>query len=174
MEFGIEKAIEILERTPGTLKALLWGLNDEWTRNNEGPDTWSPFDVVGHLLHGEKTDWIPRLKIMLSEAEVKVFTPFDRFAQFKDSEGKTIDNLLDEFEEMRISNLRFLKTAGIDENDFNRKATHPSLGEVTLENLLSTWAVHDLGHIAQISRVMAKQWKKEVGPWVEYLGVLNR
>ncbi len=174
MEYEFYKALEILEQTPNTLKQFLSNLSDEWIFCNEGEDTWSAFDIVGHLIHGEKTDWIPRLKIMLNDSETKTFEPFDRFAQFEESEGKTMTQLLDEFSELRKQNISFLKPLNISEKDVAKKAIHPSLGEVTLKNLLSTWVVHDLGHIAQISRVMAKQYKNEVGPWAAYLSVLNK
>ena len=174
MEYRTDKALEILERTPIVLEELLQNLSDEWIFSNEGPETWSPFDVVGHLIHGEKTDWISRLNIILSTDQNKTFHPFDRFAQLKESKGKTMNQLLDEFKTLRSKNLEYFKSKKINEADFDLKAIHPSLGEVTLKQLLATWVTHDLGHIAQISRVMAKQYKNEVGPWREYISVLNR
>ncbi len=172
MQFSLEDTISILKRTPVTVRNILEGLPDEWTHQNEGPETWSPFDVVGHLIHGEKTDWIPRTKIILFE-EDKHFTPYDRFAQFKESVGKTMDDLLDEFERRREENLRELIQLDLKDDDFNKTGIHPEFGDVTLRQLLAAWAVHDLGHIVQINRVLAKQYKEEAGPWPKYLAVLN-
>lgn len=173
MQFNLEKSIQILERTPGVLKQLLQGLPEDWTTPNEGPDTWSPYDIVGHLIHGERTDWIPRTKIVLEYGEDKPFEPYDRFAQFEESKGKNLHRLLEEFETLRKANLEELKSLDIGAN-LDKKGKHPELGEVTLSNLLSSWVVHDLGHIAQISRVMAKQYKEEVGVWEQYLGILHK
>ena len=174
MEFNLKLAIEILERTPKTVRCLLENLSPEWILENEGPDTWSPFDVVGHLIHGEKTDWISRARIILEQGGNKTFERFDRFAQFRESQGKTLSQLLDEFERLRSKNLETLLAFQLTENQLAMKGVHPSFGPVTLRQLLSTWVAHDLGHIAQITRVMAKQYKEEVGPWVEYLPVLSR
>lgn len=174
MKYHIDNALEVLERTPNVLNVYLENLSDEWVLSNEGGESWSPFDVVGHLIHGEKKDWIPRLKLVLNDSENRTFEPYDRFAQFEESQGKTMKQLLSEFSELRLQNLEFFKSLNITESDFDKKAIHPSLGEVTLKNLLATWVAHDLGHINQISRVMAKQYKSEVGPWVEYLSVLNK
>lgn len=174
MTFDINKSIEILNRTPLVIESLLAGLPDEWIMNNEGKDTWSPYIIVGHLIHGEKTDWIPRAKMILSDSEIKTFTPFDRFAQLDDDRKRPIKELLNEFKELRAKNLAELKSLKIDHADLLKKGIHPELGEVTLKELLSTWVVHDLGHISQITRVMAKQYRDEVGPWIEYLGILNR
>ncbi len=174
MEYNINNALEILERTPKTLQALLLNLSESWSHQNEGEHTWSPFDVVGHLIHGEKTDWIPRARLILSDAEHKVFKPFDRFAQFEISNGKTLSELLNEFSELRAKNLEALKTLALTKDDLNLKGIHPELGEVTLKQLLATWVTHDLGHIAQIARVMAKQYKDEVGPWEAYISILNK
>lgn len=173
MDFEINKSIEILERTPFVIESLLNGLSEQWLKNNEGENTWSPYDVIGHLIHGEKTDWIPRAKVILSTAENKTFTPFDRFAQMNESQGKTIEELLQEFKALRKQNLKELKLLQINNTKLVKKGTHPELGEVNLRELLSTWVVHDLGHISQITRVMAKQYESEVGPWVEYLGILK-
>ncbi len=172
MEFSLEESISILKKTPGTIRNTLEDLPEKWTHQNEGPETWSPFDVVGHLIHGEKTDWIPRTKIILFE-EDKSFTPYDRFAQFEESVGKTMDDLLDEFEMLRKQNIDALIALNLQEEDFDKKGIHPEFGEVTLKELLSAWVVHDLGHIVQINRVMAKQYKDEAGPWPKYLAVLN-
>ncbi len=164
----------MLERTPEILRLWLQGLHDDWIYNDEGGESWSPYDVVGHLIHGEKTDWIQRLDIILGDQENKTFTPFDRFAQFEESEGKTLDNLLDEFASLRSANLEVLRSLNITEDQFSLTATHPSLGVVTLSELLATWVTHDLSHLGQIARVMAKQHKDQVGPWVQYIGILNR
>ncbi len=174
MKYNINKALEILERTPKTLNALLLNVSDDWTFCNEGDHTWSVFDVVGHLIHGEKTDWMQRLKIILSHSKNKAFEPFDRFAQFENSKGKTLSQLLEEFSELRTKNLRHFKALKLSEMDLNLKGMHPELGEVTLKQLLATWVTHDLGHIAQIARVMAKQYKSEVGPWEAYIPILNK
>lgn len=174
MTFNLSKSIEILSKTPETLNSLLNGLSDEWLHNNEGDNTWSPYDVIGHLVHGEKTDWIVRAKIILSSERNKTFEPFDRFAQENDSKGKSIHELLEEFSKLRSQNLQELKTLQISESDFTKKGMHPELGEVNLQQLLATWTVHDLGHIAQIARVMSKQYAKEVGPWNAYLGILKK
>ncbi|NJM26976.1 MAG: DinB family protein [Bacteroidia bacterium] len=172
--FSLAASIQMLERTPTTLNAMLHGLDDIWISKNEGPDTWSPFDVVGHLIYGEKTDWIPRMNVILSDGSDKTFEPFDRFAQFRESDGKNMADLLDEFTQLRRNNLALLANAHLTDDDLSRTGTHPALGQVTLQNLLATWVVHDLNHIAQISRVMAKQYIIDVGPWVAYLGVLKR
>ncbi|MCK5401952.1 MAG: DinB family protein [Flavobacteriaceae bacterium] len=174
MNYNIDQALEILEQTPNTLKQFLSNLSEEWIFCNEGEETWSAFDVVGHLIHCENTDWIPRLNIILSAKDDKTFEPFDRFAQFEDSKGKSMLDLLNEFEYLRIKNLDYLRSLNLTEKELSLIGNHPSLGEVTVKQLLATWATHDLGHIAQISRVMAKQYKDEVGPWVEYLSILNK
>ena len=174
MKFNIDKAMPILERTPTIVTMLLKHLDNDWIYNNEGPDTWSPFDVVGHYIHGEKTDWIPRLNIILGDQDDKRFVPFDRFAQFRDSKGKSLDELLDEFARLRNENIDKLKKVKLDEATLSKKGIHPAFGEVTLEQLLSSWVVHDLGHISQITRVLAKQYKEAVGPWTGYMGILNR
>jgi hypothetical protein len=173
MKYTLEKSYEILERTPAVLKSLLSNLHDDWVMNNEGPDTFSPYDVIGHLIHGEKTDWAARTKIILEFGLVKPFDPYDRFAQYEESKGKTLTQLLDEFERTRNENVAWLKSLNLTETDLDKKGMHPSLGEVTLRNLLSTWVVHDLTHIAQITRVMAKQYKEEMGPWPEFFSILN-
>ena len=172
MNFEISKSIEILSRTPKVLKTLLSGLSEEWVSNNEGEGTWSPYDVIGHLIHGEKTDWIPRAKIILSDSTDKTFEPFDRFAQFN-QEAKSIEELLNEFSVLRAQNLEELKSMEIEDTQLLEKGIHPELGEARLKELLSTWTIHDLGHIAQIARVMAKQYQSEVGPWIAYLGILK-
>lgn len=173
MNFNLERSIEILERTPLVLKSMLTGISGEWTSANEGDETWSAFDVVGHLIHGELTDWIPRAELILSRTGSKRFAPFDRFAQFEVSKGKSLAELLKTFEELRQRNIRHLRDKNISEHDLERKGIHPEFGDVTLSQLLATWVVHDLNHIAQISRVMAKQYKEAVGPWTVFLRVLQ-
>jgi uncharacterized damage-inducible protein DinB len=173
MNFSLSKSIEILERTPNVLIMMLQGLSPEWTSNNEGAETWSVFDVLGHLIEGEKTDWISRMNIILSDEPDKTFKPFDRFAQIEESKGKSLTELLSEFKSLRQHNIEHLKLKQLTDDDLLRTGIHPAFGEVTLSQLLSTWTVHDLNHIAQISRIMAKQYKSAVGPWIEYLRILN-
>jgi hypothetical protein len=173
MKYNLERSYQILERTPSVLKTLLTGLDNEWTMNNEGPETFSPYDVIGHLIHGEKTDWAARTKIILEFGLSKPFTPWDRFAQYKESKGKTLDQLLRQFKKVRKNNIDWLRSLNLSETDLDKKGTHPSLGEVTLRNLLATWVVHDLTHIAQITRVMAKQYKEEMGPWPQFFRILS-
>lgn len=173
MKFELDKGIAMLERTPGVLKTMLAGLSEEWTHKNEGGDSWSPFDVVGHLIHGEKTDWMVRTGLILREGSNRTFEPYDRFAQFENSKGKTLDALLREFAELRSENLAALRSKQLTPAHLDRQGIHPELGPVTLSQLLSAWVVHDLGHIAQVSRVMAKQYAAEVGPWPKYLTILN-
>ncbi len=174
MNFNLDKSVDILRRTPSVLESLLKDISNDWSLNNEGQDTFSPFDVVGHLIHGEKTDWIPRIELILSNQSDKTFKPYDRFAQFEESKGKTMNQLLTEFKTLRVQNLDLLKTMNLKESDFTKTGMHPKLGPVTLQHLLSTWTVHDLSHIAQITRVMCKQYKLEVGPWVEYLPIMTK
>jgi hypothetical protein len=173
MQFNLNRALELLEKTPGVIESLLDGLSEEWTTTNEGGDSWSPYDIVGHLIHGEKTDWMPRMEIILSSNVDKVFEPFDRFAQFNDSNGKTMRQLLSEFKLLRASNTNQLRLKGLVAEDLQQAGIHPALGQVTLQQLLAAWVVHDLNHIAQITRIMAKQYKTEVGPWEEYLRILS-
>ncbi len=173
MKYSFEGAAEILERTPAVLNTLLRNIDNGWVMSNEGPDTFSPYDVVGHLIHGEKTDWVPRAKIILEFGVSKPFTPWDRFAQYEASKGKTLQQLLDEFEAVRKENMAWFRSTNISEADLEKKGIHPVLGAITLRNLLSTWVVHDLTHIAQVTRVMAKQYKEEMGPWPEFFRILN-
>lgn len=173
MPFTLEATREILSRTPATLDALLRGLPDGWSRCDEGAGTWSPFDVVGHLIHGERTDWIPRAKIILEQGPARPFEPFDRFAQLEANRGKTLEELLDLFAELRAANLRELDALELTPERLSREGTHPELGTVTLGQLLATWAVHDLNHLAQIARVMAGRYRSEVGPWGAYLRILG-
>ena len=173
MEFDLEQAISVLERTPAALQSLLHGLSDSWILNNEGADSWSPFDIVGHLIHGEKTDWIPRVSIILEYGQVKTFEPFDRSAMFQSSRGKSLDELLHEFEQLRLQNLNILRTLNLSPQDFSLKGIHPDLGLVTIKQLLATWVVHDLSHLAQIAEVMARQYREQVGPWKAYIPILD-
>ncbi len=173
MNFTIEKSLEILERTPEVLMALLLNISDEWSLPNEGGETWSPYDVVGHLIHGEKTDWIPRMEIILSDKTPRVFEPFDRFAQVGASKEMSLTELLHEFKTLRTKNVHQLRSRNISLEHLKEKGIHPAFGEVALSQLLATWVVHDLNHIAQISRVMAHQYKTDVGPWIAYLRILQ-
>jgi uncharacterized damage-inducible protein DinB len=173
MHFSLPKSIEILERTPDVLITMLQNISPDWSSNNEGGETWSVYDIVGHLIHAEKTDWIARMEIILSDKPGKTFEPFDRFAQFENSKGKSLSQLLDEFKSLRKMNIEHLRSKNLTNKKKEEKGIHPSLGEVTLSQLLATWTVHDLNHIAQISRVMAKQYKAEVGPWKAYLRILQ-
>jgi len=173
MKFETEKAYPVLDRTPAILFSLLSGLDKQWIFNNEGPETFSPFDVVGHLIHGEKTDWPDRVLLIIEKGTSSPFVPYDRFAMYKESEGKTLDQLLKEFEALRKKNMEWMRSLNLSEQDLAKKGIHPNFGEVTMSQLISAWVVHDLTHIAQISRVMAKQYKEEVGPWVAFLRVLN-
>lgn len=173
MNFNLATSIEILERTPATLTTLLEGISSDWTSNNEGGESWSVYDVIGHLIHGEETDWIPRMDIILGDQQDKTFETFDRFAQFELSKGKTLAQLLAQFNNLRQKNLEHLRSKKITEADLNKTGVHPAFGAVTLAQLLATWTVHDLNHIAQVARVMAKQYQDEVGPWVAYLKILQ-
>ncbi len=174
MLFNLSKSIEILERTPAVLKTLLSNLSPDWTQQNEGGETWSPYDVIGHLIHGEKTDWIVRTQIILSEKVDKTFEPFDRLAHLNTGPEKSLEELLNEFQLLREKSLVALKSMQVNEEKLKKTGIHPAFGEVTLAQLLSCWTVHDLNHIVQITRVMAKQYKDEVGPWIEYLNVLHK
>ena len=167
--FTIELGLEILERTPAVLRAWLGGLSPEWIQANEGPDTWNAYDVMGHLIHGEHTDWMTRAEIIINGGGT--FAVFDRFAQFEESKGKTLAQLLDEFDAARRANVARLRSFGLTEDDLEKTGTHPKFGTVTLRQLLSTWVAHDFDHLMQISRVMGKQLKEDIGPWVEYLRV---
>jgi hypothetical protein len=171
--FNLSESTALLSRTPATLNTLLRGLPATWTASNEGPDTWSAFDIVGHLISGERRDWMPRLQILLEHGEARPFDPFDRFVQFKESQGKSLDQLLDTFAELRKENLSKLQALNLQPKDYARKGLHPSLGTVTLSELLATWAAHDLTHLHQLSRVMAHQYREAVGPWSVYMGVMQ-
>jgi hypothetical protein len=174
MAFVLAEAIEILQRTPSVVRAQLWDLSDRWTRANTEPKGWSPFDMVGHLIHGEETDWIPRLQIILERGEARPFDPFDREAQFQNSKGKTLHELIERFTALRAENLKVLNGLNLTSVQMQLRGTHPALGAVTVEQLLATWTTHDLTHLAQISRVMAKRYTTTVGPWKQYLGILQR
>ena len=169
----LAETIALLARTPPTLDTLLRDLPDFWTRGTEGENTWSAYDVIGHLIHGERTDWIPRTKIILEHGESRAFEPFDRFAQFRASEGKSLAQLLDEFAQLRADNLAELRALNMQPADLARRGRHPALGTVTLSQLLSCWAAHDLSHLHQLTRVMAHQYREDVGPWTAYLGVMQ-
>ncbi len=173
MKFDLESGIAVLERTPPTLDALLRGLPEAWVRATEGPDTWSPYDVLGHLIHGEKTDWIPRVRMILQQGERQAFVPFDRFAQFRDSRGKSLETLLDEFAALRSASLEALRGLDLTPARLQLRGRHPELGAATLGELLAAWVAHDLDHVYQISRVMAKQYRDAVGPWAAYLRVVR-
>jgi hypothetical protein len=171
--FLMEDGIAILSRTPSTLDALLRGLPDGWIAANEGGDTWSPFDVVGHLIHGERTDWMPRVKIILEHGESRAFDTFNRLAQMAESQGRTLASLLDEFAALREANLRELASLQLTDADLDRRGRHPQLGVVTIRQLLATWVAHDLDHVMQVSRVLARQYAEEVGPWRAYLRIIS-
>lgn len=171
--FNIEEAAAVLARTPATLDALLRGLSNTWTTAHEGDGTWSPFDVVGHLIHGERTDWIPRARIILVHGDSRPFATFDRLAQFAAPNDGTLDSLLDEFARLRRDNLRELAALRLTEADLDRRGRHPELGAVTLRQLLATWVAHDLDHLMQISRTLARQYSEAVGPWRAYLRIIS-
>ncbi len=175
----LAEAIAVLTRTPATLNTLLRGLPDIWVRGNEGKDgdegkdTWNAFDIVGHLICAERTDWMPRLRIILENGEARPFDPFDRFGQLKESQEKSLEERLDDFARLRQENLVALQALNLQPKDLTRRGRHPALGGVTLSELLATWVVHDLTHLHQLSRVMAHQYRDAVGPWSAYLGVLQ-
>ena len=173
MNYSLTKSIQVLARTPLVMSTMLAGLDAEWIRASEGENTWTPYDVVGHLIHGEKTDWIPRMRIFLDDKADKRLQVFDRFAQFENSKGKALDELLSEFSDLRKMNVDILIHAHPFEKQLDKTAIHPEFGTVTLRQHLAAWVAHDLGHIAQICRVMAKQYKEEAGPWVKYLRILQ-
>jgi DinB superfamily len=177
-EFKLSEAIAVLTRSPATLDALLRGLPKIWVRSNEGrsnegKDTWNAFDIVGHLISAERTDWMPRVRILLEHGDSRAFDPFERLAQMKESQDKSVEQRLDEFAQLRKGNLTALQSLNLQQEDLTRRGRHPALGVVTLSELLATWAVHDLTHLHQLSRVMAHQYRDAVGPWSVYLGVLK-
>lgn len=173
MEHSLEHTLALLTRTPAVLNALLRDLPEPWTMRNEGGKSWSAFGVVGHLIHGERTDWMPRLRRILESGESRAFDPFDRWAQERESEGKTLPQLLDAFAELRTQNLNQLRALKLQPADLSRRGRHPALGSVTLSELMATWAAHDLTHLHQITRVMAYQYREAVGPWSAFLGVMQ-
>jgi uncharacterized damage-inducible protein DinB len=173
MNFSFDDALPVLRSTPSVLRAWLKDVPDSWIRANEGADTWSPFDIVGHLIHGERTDWMDRVDVILAHGESRPFTPFDRFAQFEASRGKSLRQLLETFADVRAANLARLESLGLSREDFDRRGRHPELGQVTLGQLLATWVAHDLSHLGQIARVMGRQYTEAVGPWVQYLPMLG-
>lgn len=173
MKFQIEKTVEILARTPVTVKSLLSNLSDDWIKTEADTESWSAFDIVGHLIHGEETDWIPRVRIILAQRENLTFEAFDRFAQFEKSKGKTLNELIENFAVLRAKNLDALHAMNLTEDKLKLKGIHPELGEVTLGQLIATWAVHDLTHIRQIATVLARKYEENVGAWKEYLSILQ-
>ena len=173
MKHNLQHTISLLTRTPATLDALLRDLPETWTLQNEGENTWSAFDVVGHLIHCDRTDWMPRTKTVLQFGETRTFEPFDRWGHVQESQGKSLAQLLDEFARLRSENLAELRSLNLRPEDLERRGRHPALGAVTLSELLATWAAHDLTHLHQISRLMAHQYREAVGPWGAYLGVLQ-
>ena len=173
MKFQIEQAVEILSQTPVTVKSLLGSLSDDWMKNEVNSKNWSPFDIVGHLIHGEETDWIPRAEIILAQGKNPTFESFDRFAQFENSKSKTLNELIENFAELRKKNLETLRKMNLTEEKLQLKGVHPELGEVTLEQLIATWTVHDLTHIKQIVTVLAHKYAENVGVWKEYLSILQ-
>lgn len=173
MQQNLQDTISLLTRTPTALNVFLRDLPETWTLRNEGENTWSAFDIVGHLIHGERTDWMPRVRMILQFGESRAFEPFDRWGQEHESRGKSLAQLLDEFAGLRSENLDELRGLNLREEDLERRGRHPALGVVTLSELLATWAAHDLTHLHQISRVMAHQYREAVGPWSKYLGVLQ-
>lgn len=172
-EHNLQDTIELLSRTPAALNALLRDMPEIWTLRNERDKSWSPFEVVGHLIHGERADWIPRAKMILEHGEAKTFVPFDRWGMEREIQGKSLSQLLDEFARVRSQNLDELRGLNLRPEDLARKGRHPDFGPVTLSQLLATWAAHDLTHLHQISRTMAHQYRETVGPWTVYLGVMK-
>jgi hypothetical protein len=173
MKQHLEDTLALLERTPKALDALLRDLPETWTKRNEGGESWTAFDVVGHLVHGELTDWLPRMRRILEFGESKAFDKFDRTAQERESRGKSLRQLLDEFAKLRAENIEKVRAMNLKSGDLDRRGLHPSLGQVTLGNLIATWAAHDMTHLHQLSRIMAYQYREAVGPWSVYLGVLQ-
>lgn len=173
MQHNVQHTVSLLTRTPAALNALLRDLPETWTFGNEGENTWSAFDVLGHLISGERTDWMPRVRIVLQFGETQTFEPFDRLGHIRESQGKSLGQLLDEFARLRAENLGELRSLNLQQEELERRGRHPSFGGVTLSALLATWAAHDLTHLHQISRVMAHQYREAVGPWSAYLGVLH-
>jgi len=174
MTIRLDEALAVLERTPESLRALLGGLGEEWLEADEGPETWSPRQVLGHLIFGEETDWVPRARILLEHDEARPFEPFDRFAHLERSRGVAVAELLDDFARLRRDNLATVRAWNLTEEQLALRGRHPELGAVTLSQLLAAWVAHDLGHVTQIARVMAKRYATEVGPWSAYLSIVGR
>jgi hypothetical protein len=173
MEFDLTEGVAVLERTPQTLKSMLGGLPSPWVHGTEGPDTWSPYVVMGHLIHCEKEDWIRRAEMVLAQGSLRKFTPLDRTVQLRERQDRPMSELLDEFAELRARNLATLSAWNLSDAHMALEGEHPEFGPVTLRQLLSTWVAHDLGHVLQISRVMARQYREAVGPWRAYLSVMR-
>ena len=173
MEFELEKATEVLGRTPAVVRSMVSGLSDDWTASSELKDVWGVFDVVGHLIHADETDWIPRAEVILAQGEDRDFPPFDRFGQFEKSRGKTLSELLDEFDAIRKECIATVRGWELTDEKLELRGVHPEFGEVTLKQLLATWVVHDLTHIRQIATIMAKKYEDAVGPWKAYLSILQ-
>jgi len=169
----LSQTVSLLSRTPAALDTLLRGLPEAWTHSNEGENTWSAFDVVGHLIHCERDNWMPRLRRILEDGESRAFEQLDREGHFRESAGKSLAQLLDEFAQVRAENLKELAALNLRETDFERRGRHPALGVVTLGEMIATWAAHDLTHLHQISRIMAHQYREAVGPWSRFLGVMQ-
>ncbi len=174
MDFDLAIGTAVLERTPRTLRALLAGLPPTWAEATEGPDTWSPYVIVGHLIHGERNDWIPRARLILAQGPERRFAPVDRYAQLRESEGKSLAELLNEFARLRAESLAEVAAWRLTDAQLALEGEHPAFGVVTLRQLLATWVAHDLGHVAQMARVMAKQYREAVGPWRAYLPIMDR
>lgn len=173
MQQNLDLTISLLEHTPAALNALLRDLPESWTNRNEGNGTWSAFDVIGHLIDGERTNWLPRARRILESGEARAFDPFDRLAQFRESQGKSLPQLLDEFAHLRSENLRHLRQMNLQPHQLELRGKHPALGTVTLSQLLATWAAHDMTHLHQVARILAYQYREMVGPWTRFLGVLQ-
>ena len=173
MDHNLQQTVSLLAHTPAALNAFLRDLPEAWTLRNEGENTWSVFDVVGHLIYGERANWMPRARMILQFGEAKAFEPFDRVAFLRDSQGKSLQQLLDEFGLVRSENLNELRALNLRQQDLELRGLHPSLGVVTLSQLLAAWAAHDLTHLHQISRIMAYQYREAVGPWIRNLGVMR-
>lgn len=172
--FNLERSIELLERAPLVYRSLFYGISYDWDKVNEGENTWNAFDILGHLIHGEKTDWIPRATLILNtKEELPIFEPFDRFAQKELSKSKTTDQLIGEFESLRSQNLKQLRSWNLSKDQLDMEGIHPELGKVALRELIATWAIHDLSHLNQITRTLVKHYKEDVGPWIEYSKILN-
>jgi hypothetical protein len=174
MDFDITQGIAVLERTPGTLHAMLHDLGTSWIDATEGPETWSPYVIIGHLVHAERANWIPRARSILSQSTSRRLPPYDRLAHFQESRGQSLTGLLHEFERLRAENLATLAAWRLTDTELALAGEHPEFGTVTLRQLLATWVVHDLGHIAQTARVMAKQYRDAIGPWRAYLPIVDR